>query len=818
MAIQYQCDEERRREELRRTIQGGARGINGIDFLEVSADQRTLTVTFLGELPKDSAGPPKTSALTAGNVLIEGGVRVTGITVVSVASTHNVLSAVVDRIGDFSTYRLSLVNSRADPTPPDGFDLQLSSVEFSFKVDCPSDFDCPAPAPCLEPEAPAPPIDYLSKDYASFRRLMLDRLAVLAPQWTERNPADVGVAIVEFLAYAADQLSYYQDAVATEAYLGTARRRVSVRRHARLVDYLVDDGTNARTWVWFKVSGVLRGSGTNAVLPPSTMLLSRKEQGSALVQPRDLPRALADDPIVFETLHPVTLLKDSHNAIDFYTWGDRQCCLPKGATRATLKAQLPWTRADLELHQGDALLFEEVVGRDVPHLEADADPSKRHVVRLSAEPIKRTDPLTGDEVLDIAWGAGDALPFSLCLWEFRDSAGQPRGVSVARGNLVLADHGHTFTEAPDPEEVPEQGRYRPTLSRTGLTQRLPYDDQAARAAPASAVLASDVRHVVPAITLQGSGEDWFPQRDLLASDRFAPEFVAELEDDGTATLRFGDGTLGRKPAAGARFSARYRVGNGTAGNIGAESLGRVVTTETAIIDVRNPLPATGGRDPQATEQVRLYAPQAFRTQERAITAADYGAMAQRHPEVNRATASLRWTGSWYTVSLTVDRKSGAPVDEPFREELTGFLEQFRLAGYDLEVDSPHFIALDIVLTVCVQPDYLRAHVEAALLEAFSTSDLGPGRQGFFRPGHFSFGDPVYLSQVIATAMQVPGVGWVDADDRGGKPNRFRRWGEDSHGEIAAGVITLNRLEIARVENDPNAPENGRIKFLMQGGL
>jgi predicted phage baseplate assembly protein len=323
---------------------------------------------------------------------------------------------------------------------------------------------------------------------------------------------------------------------------------------------------------------------------------------------------------------------------------------------------------------------------------------------------------------------------------------------------------------------------------------------------------------MPAITLHGDGEDWFPQKDLLASDRFAPEFVAEMEDDGTATLRFGDGTLGRKPAPGARFSASYRVGAGTAGNVGAETLARVVTNEAAITRVRNPLPASGGNEPEPTEQVRLYAPQAFRRQERAITEADYVAVAQRHPEVNRAAASLRWTGSWHTMFLTVDRKSGAAVDRRFRQELTSFLERFRLAGYDLEVDTPRFVALDIVLTVCVEPNYLRAHVERALLDAFGTGDLGNGRQGFFHPGHFSFGDPVYLSQVIATAMQKPGVQWIDSDDRDGKPNRFRRWGEESHGEIASGMIRLDRLEIARVQNDPNSPENGRIKFLMQGGL
>ena len=94
-----------------------------------------------------------------------------------------------------------------------------------------------------------PEIDYLAKDFASFRQLMLDQISLLVPDWQERHPADLGDVLVEILAYAADYLSYYQDGVATEAYLGTARLRRSVRRHARLLDYDLHNGCNARTWV-----------------------------------------------------------------------------------------------------------------------------------------------------------------------------------------------------------------------------------------------------------------------------------------------------------------------------------------------------------------------------------------------------------------------------------------------------------------------------------------------------------------------------------------------------------------------------------------
>jgi predicted phage baseplate assembly protein len=218
------------------------------------------------------------------------------------------------------------------------------------------------------------------------------------------------------------------------------------------------------------------------------------------------------------------------------------------------------------------------------------------------------------------------------------------------------------------------------------------------------------------------------------------------------------------------------------------------------------------------EEVRLYAPQAFRTQERAVTEADYAEVAQRHGEVQRAVARRRWTGSWYTMFLTVDRTGGRPVDAQFEEELRLFLERYRLAGQDLEIDGPRFVPLDIALVVCVEPGYFASDVKAALLEIFSSQMLPTGRRGFFHPDNFTFGQPVYLSQIVAAAMGAPGVRWVDMEQSATTPTRFQRWGERPHGELAAGQINMERLEIARLDNDSSAPESGKIEFIMQGGL
>jgi len=127
------------------------------------------------------------------------------------------------------------------------------------------------------------------------------------------------------------------------------------------------------------------------------------------------------------------------------------------------------------------------------------------------------------------------------------------------------------------------------------------------------------------------------------------------------------------------------------------------------------------------------------------------------------------------------------------------------------------VPLDILFSVCVKPGYYASDVKAALLETFSRYDSRDGHRGFFHPDNFTFGQPVYLSPLIAAAMQVPGVQWVDFSDRTNPLHRFQRWGRAANHELDNGEITIGRLEIARLDNDPNAPENGRIDFLMEGG-
>jgi hypothetical protein len=767
--------------------------------------QTTLTVHFLFPVPgQPNAVPPSPApALTVANLKIEGGARITGIQIVSASASGKVLTLQVNHPGDFSTYTLRLLTAA-------GFDPQLSAVEFSFKASCPTDFDCRPASVCAPARLPEPDIDYLAKDYASFRRLILDRMAVTMPGWRERSPADLGIALAELIAYAGDQLSYFQDAVGTEAYLGTARRRVSVRRHARLLDYRLHEGCNARAWVFFE-SGP-----AGATLPAGTMLLTRASAPRGPINELLTVEGLSQGGQAFQTLAGVTV-RPELNRIKFYTWSDRQCCLPRGATRATLMDE----GAGPLLQAGDLLLLEEVLG-PATGSPVDADPMHRHALRLTRV-ATGLDPLNGVKVIEIEWADADALPFPFCVSAVIDDAGGTHAVenlTVARGNLVLADHGLPQPAETLPDVSAAGGFYRPRLENPGLTFRVPHDEFAARSQPAHGLLIQDVHAALPDIAIAEGAVIWRAQHDLLASGRNATDFVVETEDDGSVTLRFGDGILGAKPASG--LTASYRTGNGAIGNVGAESIAHIVVPDNTLApdvrNVRNPLAAHGGVDPETVEDARRAVPWAFRTQERAVTAADYSAIARRDPEVRRAEATLRWTGSWYTMFLTVDRAGGRPVDAAFREHLRTFLERFRLAGYDLEVEAPRFVPLDILFTVCVAKGHYRADVKSALLDVFSNRDLPGGRRGFFHPDNLTFGQPVFLSRIVAAAMRVPGVAWIDTSDIPPHSNRFKRFGQKSQGETAAGRIDMDRLEIARLDNDPNDPENGRIQFHVEGGI
>ena len=706
----------------------------------------------------------------------------------------------LDGLGDFSIYTLTVSGPDIDPF--------FSSYKLRFRLSCDDPFDCrtPLPAPAPEPEL-AVAIDYLAKDYASFRQALLDFIPTRMPTWTERNEADIGMMVLELLAATADNLSYMQDRVANEAFLSSATQRRSVAGHLALIGYQMDEGASAYTWLQFQV---------NAVRTLTTKAYARV---------RNQPSNDAEAALVFETLGTVTL-RPEHNAMSLYTWRNNDCCLPSQALSAVLAKSYP------DLQAGDYLLFDDGKGH-------------RDVVRLTARPEIVPEqainpPVVGSPLSDlltlVRWSEATPLRSDYCAAEV-----------TVRGNMVLATHGETISESLrdltdeqkqilNVESVARQPgqripRQRLRLARAPLAHldastfnlAVPLASQMSQTArQASTLLATHLPRSVSTLTVEVDGEPWQERLSLLESRPDDKVFRVEIDDEGEATVVFGDGTFGMRPAETAKVTATYRVGGGKIGNLGADSLTQFDPAGASpwFIAVTNPLPAIAGRDLESRQHARRVGPPAAHTPLVAVSASDYQAAAQSlisangQQPIQRANAAFRWTGSWLTVTLAVDPRGTEGLTPELRSTLLEALATSRLAGYDLEIIGADYVRVDLALEFSTTPGSRAADVQQMLQQVLSNTDLPGGGKGFFHPDNFTFGDNLYVSRIFAAVMGVPGIESAQIVRlvrlHAAQPDR------DTASNLRQGFLAVGPNEIIRLDNDRNFPENGTLTIRPKG--
>ena len=364
-------------------------GMVGLKRVDVSDTDTTLTVTFEGTFPPPEHPEVANEVLDPRKWVLTGGSRIhPRIVGVDSAGTNAVVLR-LDQGGDFSIYSLTLLGEHVDPV--------LATRQIRFRLRCELPFDCrpdgrPAALPDEEPVA----IDYIAKDYTSFRQALLDFIPTRLPEWTERSEADVAIALLELLAATGDNLSYLQDRVANEAFLSSARQRRSVQGHLALLGYQLDSGAAAYTWLQFQVTAPHRLNSGFAVSTPATP---------------------TQTPVIFETLAD-RLLVPEQNEIQLYDWGTSGCCLNRGSTTATLVGSLGTLAA------GDYLSFE------------DTQSGARDVIRLAGPP--RDSPVQAPiRLTEVTWSELTPLHSDYCV-----------DTTVIRGNLVPATHGATL-ETPE---------------------------------------------------------------------------------------------------------------------------------------------------------------------------------------------------------------------------------------------------------------------------------------------------------------------------------------------------------------------------------
>lgn len=251
----------------------------------------------------------------------------------------------------------------------------------------------------------------------------------------------------------------------------------------------------------------------------------------------------------------------------------------------------------------------------------------------------------------------------------------------------------------------------------------------------------------PALSVYVDGILWTEVPTLYNQPPRAQVYVVERAPDQTATIRFGDGVNGSRLTSGTgNVVANYRYGSGAA-SPPAGRLTTMLSRQPNLASIHNPVPVSGGKDPQQPEDVKADAPASVFTFGRAISAVDYEVVAAQAAGVSRVKA-------YWTFDAAAQRTL---VKIYVNDDAGGAANAARaLAGSDdpnrpVAVAAATEIDVSVTATLVVASDRVIDDVVATATAAVTDPDTGA-----FGPSAMGIGQWLYRSHVDA-ALSVPGV-------------------------------------------------------------
>jgi predicted phage baseplate assembly protein len=278
---------------------------------------------------------------------------------------------------------------------------------------------------------------------------------------------------------------------------------------------------------------------------------------------------------------------------------------------------------------------------------------------------------------------------------------------------------------------------------------------------------------------EGRLRHWERRADFEASTGSDVHVVADPED---GILTFGDGERGRVPPEGAPLFADYDTTRADAGNLDRSHPVSVLSDSPhnralladydavkARLEVRNPVPAEGGR---AAETVAEAAGRALEMREQptmAVTAPDHEALAEQTPGASLARVFARpnlhpafpcFEAPGVTTVIVVPH---LPVDRPAPSPgllrlVAAYLHPRRVLGTRVEVVGPTYVTITVRARVRAHAHAdaaaVAARVIAAVREFFDPLTGGPDGSGW------PFGRDVYRTEVLQVLDGTEGVDHV----------------------------------------------------------
>lgn len=239
--------------------------------------------------------------------------------------------------------------------------------------------------------------------------------------------------------------------------------------------------------------------------------------------------------------------------------------------------------------------------------------------------------------------------------------------------------------------------------------------------------------------------------NLIDADATTLAYTAYTDANGYAYIKFGDDVSGKIPPAGPiTVSYRYTTTAPSLGNIAANTL-NTLSISTAVT-VTNNKSFSGGADAESTDSIRVNAPKALTTLNRAVSLADYANLALA---VNGVAKAIAVANSFASVALYLAGEGGGILSSSLKTDVTNKFIDKTPPGTTVTLQdyTPTYPYLDV--TVNVLPQYNSANVISAVQSALK--DL-------FSFDNVSFNDFISEGEIYSTCKSVEGVSWITVND------------------------------------------------------
>lgn len=315
-----------------------------------------------------------------------------------------------------------------------------------------------------------------------------------------------------------------------------------------------------------------------------------------------------------------------------------------------------------------------------------------------------------------------------------------RDTLVIYANVARATHGETV------EEILGSGDARKKFQRFRLKHR-----------PLTYTGASTPGGIKSSLEIRVNDVLWKSTETLYGYGPDERVYTSRIDNDGTTTVIFGDGTTGaRLPGGQDNVRARYRKGIGLAGVLKKDQISQLMTKPLGVKSALNPMPSAGGADQENLINARRNATKDILTLDRLVSLKDYEDFTRAFAGIEKSLAIWSWNNGKRCIFITVAGPKGSIIkkESTVYTRLLKALRNSSNPNTPVSVESFRSRYFSLAANIKTNPVYEADKVIAGIEEKLRSEYSFDKRE---------FGQPVTYSEIVSVIHTIRGVLAVDID-------------------------------------------------------